>query len=217
MYQLPRNSSGLTSTGMAAMRQVTRFLLTLGMVAPIASRVTAQSAAPSNEAQIAAAVLALPEEFRASATVLSIAQYPTTVLRQGTGPMICLADDPKEARFHVACYHKDLDPFMARGRELRARGVVADSINPIRNAEVSSGKIPMPKQGGAVAAVRGARFDGLGQQHPARRPCAVRGVHARRHHGVHRHPGNGPAGHAVAHVPRHAARAHHVHSHHVMP
>ena len=129
------------------MRQVTRLLLTLGMVAPFASRVTAQSAAPSKEAQISAAVLALPEEFRASATVLSIAQYPTTVLRQGTGPMICLADDPKEARFHVACYHKDLDPFMARGRELRARGVVADSINPIRNAEVSSGKIPMPKQG----------------------------------------------------------------------
>jgi hypothetical protein len=130
------------------MKQVTRILLVLAVAAPCTARLDAQSAAaPSVDAQVAAAVLALPEEFRATATVLSIAQYPTTVLRQGTGPMVCLADDPKEARFHVACYHKDLDPFMARGRELRARGVAADSINPMRNAEVSSGKIPMPKQG----------------------------------------------------------------------
>ena len=30
--------------------------------------------------------------------------------------MICLADDPNESpRWHVACYHKALEPFMARG------------------------------------------------------------------------------------------------------
>lgn len=130
------------------MRHGLRVLVMLGVAAPFAARVSAQSAVvPSTEAQVAAAVLALPEEFRATATVLSIAQYPTTVLRQGTGAMICLADDPREPRFHVACYHKDLEPFMARGRGLRARGVAADSVNVIRNAEVESGKIPMPKQG----------------------------------------------------------------------
>jgi hypothetical protein len=105
------------------------------------------ASAPPVEAQVAAAVLALPEEFRASATVLSVARYPDVVLRQGTGPMICLADTPGDARFHVACYHKDLEPFMHRGREMRAQGVAADSVNPRRNAEVESGRIPMPKQG----------------------------------------------------------------------
>src|SRR5690606_13214240 len=83
----------------------------------------------------------------AEATVLSIASYPTAVLRQGSGSMICLADDPKQASFHVACYHKDLDPFMARGRELRAKGTPEDSINPLRNAEVESGKLMVPRLG----------------------------------------------------------------------
>ena len=126
------------------MKQVLRIALALGAVAPLA----AQSApAPSTEAQVAAAVLALPEEFRAGATVLSVAQFPATVLRQGTGAMICLADNPSEPRFHVACYHKDLEPFMLRGRALRSRGVSADSVNVIRNADVEAGRIPMPKQG----------------------------------------------------------------------
>lgn len=130
------------------MRQRVRVLMMLVAALPFGARVKAQSTAtPSVAAQVAAAVLALPEEFRADATVLSIASYPTTVLRQGTGPMICLADDPGQANFHVACYHKDLDPFMARGRELRAKGTHADSVNPIRNAEVESGKLPMPRQG----------------------------------------------------------------------
>ena len=34
--------------------------------------------------------------------------------------MVCLADDPKQDGFSAACYHKDLDPFMGRGRELKA-------------------------------------------------------------------------------------------------
>jgi hypothetical protein len=119
------------------------------LVLPFSTVLSAQDAVTALpvDAQVAAAVLPLPEEFRGTATVLSTLSYPAIVLRQGTGPMICLADDPREARFHAACYHKDLEPFMARGRELRASGVAADSVNPIRNAEVESGKLPMPKQG----------------------------------------------------------------------
>jgi hypothetical protein len=132
------------------MRQVFRVLMMIGVITLLVERVEAQNvAAPSVDAQVAAAVLALPEEFRATATVLGYRGTNGTLetIRRGDGAMICLGDNPNEARFHVACYHKDLEPFMARGRELRARGVVADSINPIRNAEVASGKIPMPSQG----------------------------------------------------------------------
>lgn len=100
---------------------------------------------PTPEAQIAAAVLPMPEEFRATATVLGYRVPGELVtLRQGSGPMICLADDPKEARFHVACYHRDMEPFMARGRALRAQGIT--DVDSVRYAEVAAGTLPMPNR-----------------------------------------------------------------------
>ena len=36
--------------------------------------------------------------------------------------MACLANSPGVDRWHVACYHRSLEPFMARGHELRAAG-----------------------------------------------------------------------------------------------
>ncbi len=102
------------------------------------------AATPTTEQLIAAAVLPLPEEFRADATVLGFTGPNTVkVLRKGTGSMICLADDPAP-RFHVACYHESLEPFMARGRQLRAQGIPGDSAAAMRNAEVDAGKLPMP-------------------------------------------------------------------------
>src|SRR5262245_12797602 len=78
---------------------------------------------PSAEVQIAGAVSAAPENMRNDATVIGYSNYHRmTVLRQGTGEMICLADDPSAASWHVACYHKDLEPFMAMGRDLEALG-----------------------------------------------------------------------------------------------
>lgn len=127
-----------------------RQLLTIALVA-IAPVLAAQdnapvaaAPAPSVDALIKTAVLPLPEEFRDDATVLGFTgPDQVKVLRQGTGPMICLADDPAP-RFHVACYHKSLEPFMARGRELRASGIPGDSAAMIRNAEVEYGALPMP-------------------------------------------------------------------------
>jgi hypothetical protein len=40
-------------------------------------------------------------------------------LREGDNEFIVLADNPKQDGFSAACYHKDLEPFMARGRALR--------------------------------------------------------------------------------------------------
>ena len=109
----------------------------------------AAAAAPLPDAQqIAAAVLALPSEFRDDARVLGYhAGSPQLVsLREGKGPFTCLATNPAEPRFHVACYHESLEPFMARGRALRAQGVPNDKVDTVRFAEVKSGKIVMPKQ-----------------------------------------------------------------------
>lgn len=112
----------------------------------LAPALAAQDAAPApTEAQlIAAAVLPLPEEFRAGATVLGwIGPDQTKVLRKGDGRMICLADDPAP-RFHVACYHDSLEPFMARGRFLRASGMTPPAAAEQRNAEVEAGRLAMP-------------------------------------------------------------------------
>ena len=111
---------------------------------------TATKVAPASQ-QIAAAVLALPEELRDGATVLGYAAPDKLVpLRQGKNDMICLATDPTVADFHVSCYHKSMEPFMARGRELRAQGVKGPQVDTVRFAEVKSGKLKMPSQPAAL-------------------------------------------------------------------
>ncbi len=100
---------------------------------------------PSAEWQIKTAVLAAPSADRAGATVLGYdAAGKFVTLRTGTNHFICLADDPKQKGFSVACYHKDLEPFMARGRELTAQGKTANEIFQIRESEVKSRKLPLP-------------------------------------------------------------------------
>jgi hypothetical protein len=96
--------------------------------------------------QIASAVLPLPEPLRLGATVLGYrtADGPLVELRRGPNGMICLADDPKVPAFHVACYHESMEPFMARGRELRANGVTGEQVDTVRYKEVGEGKIKMP-------------------------------------------------------------------------
>ena len=60
------------------------------------------------------------------------------------GRCVCLASNPKAERFHVACYQRSLEPFMARGRALRARGITGDKVDSVRFAEVRAGKLRMP-------------------------------------------------------------------------
>jgi hypothetical protein len=110
-----------------------------------------QAAAPPSQSpppaarQIEWAVQAAPERLRADATVLGYAADGSlTILRRGPGALICLADDPKQPNHHVSCYHRDLDPFMARGRELRAKGLKDPAIDSIRLAEVKGGRLEMP-------------------------------------------------------------------------
>lgn len=102
---------------------------------------------PSAEIQIKTAVLAAPAELRGGAMIYGYNDKGDwIVLRNGTNAMVCLADNPKEEGFSASCYHKDLDPFMARGRELKSAGKSQKEIFDTRETEVKSGKLLMPKQ-----------------------------------------------------------------------
>jgi hypothetical protein len=100
---------------------------------------------PSTEWQIKTALLAAPQTERDAATVLGYdATGAVVTLRKGSNNFICLADDPKQKGFSVACYHKDLEPFMARGRALTAQGKKAPEVFQIREDEVKAKTLPMP-------------------------------------------------------------------------
>jgi len=100
---------------------------------------------------IAEAVSALPAPLRAGAEVRAHRGGELVTVRAGRNGMICLADDPADDRWHVACYHEDLEPFMARGRELRAQGITGRAqIDSIRQAEIESGALPFPDHPAAL-------------------------------------------------------------------
>jgi hypothetical protein len=102
---------------------------------------------PTTEVQIKSAVLAAPEAMRDGAMVYGYNQKGEfVVLRKGSNEMVCLADDPKQKGFSVSCYHKELEPFMARGRDLKTQGKSFQEIFDIREIEAKSGKLIMPKQ-----------------------------------------------------------------------
>ena len=125
--------------------------------------------------QIAAAVLPLPAEFQGSAQVLGYrAGNPRlVVLRATSGPFICLASHPSSPRFHVACYHRSLEPFMARGRELRTQGVQDPQVDTVRFAEVKAGKLAMPTQPAALYSLTGGSFDPITGTATGARPLFV--------------------------------------------
>ena len=107
----------------------------------------AQSNIQPKEKQIKAATSPAPEGMQKDAKVLGYnSEGELVTLREGSNELICLADDPEEERFHVACYHKDLEPFMERGRELRAEGKSHEEVKKIRKQEIESGEIPMPQK-----------------------------------------------------------------------
>ncbi|MBT31285.1 MAG: hypothetical protein CMO01_16645 [Thalassobius sp.] len=102
---------------------------------------------PSSEDQIKGAVLAAPDEKRAEVTVIGYNNKGEfTILKQGNNELICLADDPNKDGFSVSCYHKDLEPFMARGRALKIEGKNAKEVFDIREKEAKSGKLKMPEK-----------------------------------------------------------------------
>jgi hypothetical protein len=123
-----------------------------------AQETSASVAAPglTAEQQIAVAVLPLPADMRAGATVLGYgADGKLAPLRKGTGDMVCLAPNQAVPRFHVACYHRSLEPFMARGRALRASGVTGDAVDSARFGEIRGGRLAMPRTPASLYSLTG--------------------------------------------------------------
>jgi hypothetical protein len=125
------------------MRNIFSFAVLISFILPS----FAQNKPPSPEVQIKTALLAAPESKRDSATVYGYSQNnELVILKQGTNELICVADDPSQPEFSVACYHKDLHPFMQRGRELRKEGKSNQQVFDEREKEAKSGRLIMPKQ-----------------------------------------------------------------------
>jgi hypothetical protein len=148
------------------------------MNAPIVLAMTCLLLAPraaaaqqlSSEMQIASALLAAPEDRRSGAKVLSWeGKGPAVTLREGTNELICIGNNPNpETRdssmqkipFSVACYHKDLEPFMARGRELTESGMKQDNLrDQTRAKEIDAGTLPFPKEPRMLYVLEAQGFD----------------------------------------------------------
>ncbi|MFT2009817.1 hypothetical protein ACMA1I_14150 [Pontibacter sp. 13R65] len=107
----------------------------------------AQAQVVATDIQIKGALMAAPSEKREGAAVLGYNQEGELVqLRKGANELICLADDPAQKGFSVSCYHQDLEPFMARGRELRKAGKSTQEIFDMREKEAVAGTLKLPRQ-----------------------------------------------------------------------
>ncbi len=108
--------------------------------------------------QIAAAVLSAPEETRAGAKVYGYDNEGKFItLREGTNEMICIADDQNKDGFKAVSYHKNLEPFMANGRALKADGKSGQALKEAREANVKSGKVKMPKMSATLHILQGKK------------------------------------------------------------
>lgn len=115
---------------------------------------------PPPQVQIAGAVLAAPAELREGAMVIGYnPQGEQVKIREGKNEMVCLATDPAKPTFNVACYHKDLEPFMARGRELNAQKITGAKRTEVRFKEIEDGKLAMPREPRTLYVLTGKTFD----------------------------------------------------------
>ncbi len=74
------------------------------------------------------ALLPLPEHLRESAMVASYDEAGNrTVLREGSGEIICQADDPTPG-FFVYCFHLSSEPHVVRRRKWASEGKSQEEI-----------------------------------------------------------------------------------------
>jgi hypothetical protein len=115
---------------------------------------------PSADEQIKTALLAAPAELRDGAMVYGYGSNgELVVLRRGTNSLICLGDDHRQKGISVSAYHVDLEPFMARGRVLKASGKSFQEIFDMREAEVKTGKLKMPTNPSTLYVFTADEFD----------------------------------------------------------
>lgn len=99
----------------------------------------------TDEALVATALMAAPEESRAGCKVIGYNMAGEFVtFKEGDNEFIVLVDNPDQVGFNAACYHKDLEPFMARGRVLKAEGKTPQEIFAMREDEMKAGQLEIP-------------------------------------------------------------------------
>jgi|SRR5699024_168478 len=122
--------------------------------------VRSQNNTISEKAQIKTALQAAPESYRSDAKVLGYNEKDKLVtLQEGTGHLVCLADDPDNKGINVACYSDKLEPFMARGRQLSAEGKTESEKREIRKEEIENGELEMPEEPAALYVLTGKEED----------------------------------------------------------
>lgn len=109
------------------------------------------SAIDSDEALLATALMAAPKESRENCHVMGYnAKGDWVTFKEGSNEFIVLVDDMNKAGFSASCYHASLEPFMKRGRELKAEGKNRDEIFQIRGEEIKSGELKMGEAGSTL-------------------------------------------------------------------
>ncbi len=126
------------------MRNIALAILALSTAA-VATAQDAKTNIPSKDSQITTALYAAPEDKSEGAKVYGYDDSgDLVVLREGKNDLVCLGDNPKKPGISVACYFKDLDPYMARGRELIAEGKTEMEKREIRGKEMDAGTLKVP-------------------------------------------------------------------------
>ncbi|XOL41757.1 hypothetical protein KCTC32420_02143 [Aequorivita nionensis] len=134
--------------------------LMIVFILAVAFSTFAQNKILPKDIQVKTAVLAAPEMYREDATVLGYNQEGKLVtLREGNNGMVCLADDPNKEGINVACYGAELEPFMARGRELAAEGKSNEEKREARKNEIEAGTLKMPSEPSMVYILAGEEKD----------------------------------------------------------
>lgn len=124
-----------------------------------ASALTAQVGPLPADLQIRLAVQAASPEFREQATVQGYdATGAFVTLRPGTNALVCMAPNPTYEEFEVSCHHAGLEPYFARGRELRDQGITGQARTKARWDEIAAGTLPLPA-GTMNAILTGTGFD----------------------------------------------------------
>jgi hypothetical protein len=136
-----------------------RLVMVVAAAVAVASPACAQTGSLPADLQIRLAVQAAPAALREGATVQGYdAAGAFVTLRQGSNSLICMAPNPTREDFEVSCHNADLEPFFARGRELRAQGVTGEARTRTRWDEIAAGTLPLPT-GGTNHILTGSGFD----------------------------------------------------------
>jgi hypothetical protein len=137
-------------------------LASLGLVA---AGCTAEAQVPDAEGQLASALLAAPEDRRAGATVIGFdGEGKAVTLREGDNDLVCLSDYTLADGWSTSCYHESLDPYMARGRQLREEGVDGQARLQQRWDEIEAGTLAYPEAPTTLYVLHGEGYDAASGQ-----------------------------------------------------